>query len=239
MSLERLFSIKLKQHLEPRGVTQISLAKAINVDQSTISKFANAIKIANFFDLNLDGFLDINKPKEVGEQRRLLYQFLNEQQELIKKYLPPKGVAITVKAQESGGRVSRIMISCDYSAINMYPQTKDYQQLAPHTIYDNYLIVNDNIYPERHFEMVWGYENGHVSFYDYVNSILDGAELHDNVEKKLVDRKERYKDLRKMMNVYVRNRHLFGILGTLSASKFYWLVYSLSHNSKLTSNSTQ
>ena len=209
-------------YLEKYNVKQKELAEELNVDQATISKYANglrvphfstAIVIANFFNLNLDEFLGI-PALNATDERRLFSKFIEEQNELIKKYLRPKNGSTNVNAQESNGRISKFTISCNHSAISMYPQANDHPHLATHAICDSYLIVNENIYPERHFEMLWSSENEHISFYDYVNSMLDHEDNPSCMD-------ETYRRLRKMMNVYVQNRHLFGVLGTLTASRFY------------------
>lgn len=239
-SLEKKFGNNLRHRLENNELTQTEIANALDASQPVISRYINgrsvpdfitALKIANYFKLNLYEFLDMPTPNAVKENSSF-HKFLRELRDLINKYVSPRYDFVNTKAKQPNDRITKFVVTYEYSAKNMYPLANDSNQQGTYTVCDSYLIINDNIYPERHFDMLWSYENEHLSFFEYVNNIL----AHDENSSCL---DERYDKLKRMMNVFTKNRHLFGVLGTLSSSKFFWLVYLMAYESKFVAYPTE
>ena len=238
---EKRFGESLRLHLEINEITQRCFAKVMKVSQPVISRYINrivtpdfitALKIANYFGHNLYGFMGLPAPNTINE-RSLFYKFIKELQALIHRYVSPKNGSFRFETEKSNNHMSKLMVTYDHSIKSIYPLADGgYSRQGGYTVCDSYLIVNENIYPERHFELLWSYENEHLSFFDYTNNILDHEENHSCID-------ERYEKLKRMMNVFAQNRHLFGVLGTLTASKFYWLVYLMAYKNKFVAYPTE
>jgi len=237
--IRKRFNKALNHYFGREGLSQSELAEKIGVTQTTISRylynkcapdFRIALKIANHYRLNLYEFIELPVPNVISDER-LFRQFIKELHALICKYIRPKNGSIGLAEQSSNNHEAKLRVSYEYYVTGMYPYANECSGRDKYTICDDYLIVNGNIYPEQHIDMVRSYENEHIPFFDYVNSIFD----HEG-NTSCFD--ERYKCLKSMMNAYVHNKHLFGVLGTLTASKFYWLVYLLGYGSKFTTSLT-
>jgi len=164
---------------------------------------------------------------------------INDSGTSTKEFLEFRGTDVFGRISTEKGYASltnfiKMDVSCKYLAKNMYPQSRGgYQgEWVGHELTDSYIIVNGNIYPERHFESVWNNEGEHLSFFNYVNNMEYDREddLSANVK---------YANIESIMDAFSHNKHLFGVLGTLTASKFYWLVYLLECRNKLISDTAE
>lgn len=86
-------NINVKYLREKKGISQTKLAKDLNIDTSTLAKWENntrqitlewAIKLANYFDMNVGNFISVNQMNNTSSK-------INNDEEY-KKILREKGL---------------------------------------------------------------------------------------------------------------------------------------------------